>query len=382
MHWAAITGIAIGSTLLVIVVALCICSCYEARTEYIFSANTQNSMIKEMLVERPYKPTLYLPTAWLKMYAWLKKKVSFTFKRETLKLSDGGQIYLDYYPSNFEDLDWPILVIIPGLNGGSGESYVGYTALEAQKKKFRSVIYNRRGFEGIELTGKHMLSWARIDDFDEVLNEIRKKSPSSSNMYSIGFSMGSNYTQFYLGEKGKNGENVQITASVTVSPPHNLAKGSHKIDASTLVRKALLKSCMEIILVHKDSEVLKRAIEEKGLNIKELSEVKTLRELDTKFTAKMLDLNHCDEYYNAISGSYRIEHISIPVLSISSRFDPVVEHSGLETDKVMANANIFQAVINNGGHIEYPHGWSNRNWAVDVGLDYLTLVDQGKIAAL
>lgn len=52
--------------------------------------------------------------------------------------------------------------------------------MEAEKKGFRSIVYNRRGFEGIELTGRYMLSWPRIEDFDEVIAEIRKKCPVSN----------------------------------------------------------------------------------------------------------------------------------------------------------------------------------------------------------
>ena len=338
-------------------------------------------MIQNLIASKSYMPTLYLPTAYLKIFAWLKKKINFHYAREKLIFSDGGQVYLDYYPKNFANLELPILIIIPGLNGGSGESYVGFAALEAEKKGFRSIVYNRRGFEGIELTGRYILSWPRIEDFDEVIAEIRKKCPTSK-IFTMGFSMGSNFTQFYLGVKGKNGERVQITASVTVSPPHNLARASCKADNNNLVRKALLKNCMDLISNNKDSEVLKIAVQEKGLNLKEISNSKTLRDFDTRFTAKMVDLTNCDEYYNSISGHNRLEYVSIPVLSISSRHDPVVDHSGFEAAKVMANANIFQVIVNNGGHVEYSHGWSNRHWAVSAGLDYLIMVDQGKIVAL
>ena len=161
-----------------------------------------------------------------------------------------------------------------------------------------------------------------------------------------------------------------------------MARASCKADNNNLVRKALLKNCMDLITNNKYLEVLKIAVQEKGLNLKEISNSKTLRDFDTRFTAKMVDLTNCDEYYNSISGHKRLEYVSIPVLSISSRHDPVVENSGFEAAKVMANANIFQVIVNNGGHVEYSHGWSNRHWAVAAGLDYLIMVDQGKIVAL
>lgn len=296
-------------------------------------------------------------------------------------LSDGCPIALDYYPANFNDLDWPVLVVLPGLNGGSGDSYVGYTALEAQKLKFRSVIYNRRGFEGVKMKGEHIFSWTRLEDFDEVLEHIVKKSPESK-IYTIGFSMGANFTQFYLGEKGKEGKATPIRASVAVSPPHNLMKGSHKVDSSKLVRQALLKYCLEIIHSQKDSETMVKKAAEHDFDYAHLDNVKTMRQLDTVFTAKFLGLPDCDAYYNSISGCHRLEHLKTPLLAISSKHDPVVEHEGLEFDKVLDNDFIFQVVVNNGGHVEYAHGWCNDNWAVLVGLDYLNQFNQGKIQSI
>ena len=41
--------------------------------------------------------------------------------------------------------------MLPRFNVEPGDAYVGYTALEAQMRKFRTVIYNKGGFEDIEL---------------------------------------------------------------------------------------------------------------------------------------------------------------------------------------------------------------------------------------
>ena len=136
------------------------------------------------------------------------------YEREVAILSDGGQVYQDYYPRNFAELDWLILVVVPGFNAGPYDAYVGYTALEAQKRKLRTVIFKKRMFKGIQHTARHMISWARIEDFDEIGAVVCRRSPLCK-LYAIGFSMGYNFLQYYLGEKGKAGKGVPMTSSVT-----------------------------------------------------------------------------------------------------------------------------------------------------------------------
>ena len=77
---------------------------------------------------------------------------SFKYKRQILKLSDGGQIALDWAVPKCPELEskisnnkTPLLVVVPGLTGHNDDLYMVSTALEAVNKEYQLVLVNHRG---------------------------------------------------------------------------------------------------------------------------------------------------------------------------------------------------------------------------------------------
>ena len=363
--------IALAALALVLLLVAYVNHLYEGATHFLFKKTPRNLAIKAAVSKLRYSPTLYLPTSWLKMYSWMGDRFKkLDYRREVFPFPDGGKIGLDFYPANFDELNCPILVILPGLNGNQHDSYVVYAARKAlEMLGCRSVVYNKRGFAGVPLTGKFVLSWPRVEDFLLVVKHLRKTYPAAP-LLTMGFSMGANFTELFLGETAKAKEDLGITASVAVSSPHNPSLGSHKIDKSLLVRESLVNSCVKEILKNEHTDTMQALFREIGMDARRLKKVKKIRELDETFTCRALGLPSADDYYNAIAGIRRVEFVNSPLLCISSENDPLIDHSGLEKDKVESNEHVFQVVVKNGGHIEYCHGWRNDNWAVLLGLEY------------
>lgn len=344
---------------------------YERFTYYIHHQNHNNSDILEIMKANPYRPTMYLPSAWLKMIYWFDKKIRIpAFTREKFIYSDGGEIALDYYPKDFNKLDTPILIIIPGLNGYTEDSYCLYIAKRAMDKLgFRTVVWNKRGYAGIPLKGKHWVQWSRYQDFESVIQHLKNNNPGSL-IFTMGLSMGANFTEFYLGIKGSMGEPTGITASVAISPPHNMYFGARKVAKNKPLLKAMLKAYIKEILNSEGTQTLEALLDQCNLTANELRNMTSLKDLDDRWSSKTLGMSCAEEYYEYISGCTRLEHVATPLLCISSERDPIIAHEGLAIDKILHNPNIFQVVVRNGGHIEYCHGCNNDNWAVLRGLDY------------
>lgn len=68
-------------------------------------------------------------------------------KRECLRTKDDGAVALDWVSGEHQILppNSPVLILLPGLTGGSGDSYVRHMLIKARNKGWRVVVFNSRG---------------------------------------------------------------------------------------------------------------------------------------------------------------------------------------------------------------------------------------------
>jgi hypothetical protein len=85
--------------------------------------------------------------------------------RETLKLSDGGQVALDWLEDGCS-ANAPIVIILPGLTGDSQSHYIRCLVLSANRIKLRAVVFNYRGLGGMSL--KVILERKTLEQNDDV----------------------------------------------------------------------------------------------------------------------------------------------------------------------------------------------------------------------
>eukprot|EP00826_Nyctotherus_ovalis_P019931 TRINITY_DN1620_c0_g1_i11.p1 TRINITY_DN1620_c0_g1~~TRINITY_DN1620_c0_g1_i11.p1 ORF type:complete len:265 (-),score=37.73 TRINITY_DN1620_c0_g1_i11:821-1534(-) len=106
-------------------------------------------------LSKVYRPTPYLLNGNLQTvcYAIIRKILNFRFgvdyKRDLVKLEDGGQLALDW--AVFPEIDkgitesTPIVAIFAGLTGGRKDLYVATIMKDAAKRGIKSVLVNQRG---------------------------------------------------------------------------------------------------------------------------------------------------------------------------------------------------------------------------------------------
>lgn len=73
-----------------------------------------------------------------------------SFRRELLTLKDGGELALDWSDGNCKE-DSPLILILPGLTGGSEAEYIKCLIKSANNMGARAVVFNNRGLGGVEL---------------------------------------------------------------------------------------------------------------------------------------------------------------------------------------------------------------------------------------
>ena len=93
------------------------------------------------------------------------------------------------------------------------------------------------------------------------------------------------------------------------------------------------------------------------LDIEALKKVKTWREWDAKFTAKVTPgFKTAKHHYSQASCSDQLEHIDIPTLLIHSKDDPICPIGTLPLDECISNKNFITVITRRGGHVCYFHG--------------------------
>ncbi len=75
--------------------------------------------------------------------------------------------------------DAPLLICLPGLTGGSEDSYVQYAVLNAQHAGMRAVVFNGRGTSGSPVTSAQFYSASYTEDLRNVIAHVRHAHPAA-----------------------------------------------------------------------------------------------------------------------------------------------------------------------------------------------------------
>ncbi|CAH9068740.1 unnamed protein product [Cuscuta europaea] len=121
-------------------------------------------------------------------------------RRECLRTRDDGSVALDWV-SGDDSLppDCPVLILLPGLTGGSEDSYVRHMLVRAKNKGWRVVVFNSRGCGNSPVTTPQFYSASFLGDIHEVVAHVGNCYPTA-NLYAVGWSLGANILVRYLGQ--------------------------------------------------------------------------------------------------------------------------------------------------------------------------------------
>ncbi|KAL0036722.1 hypothetical protein WJX79_007437 [Trebouxia sp. C0005] len=124
------------------------------------------------------------------------------YDRQPIITQDGGTVALDWFqPRGLDKIssDAPIVLILHGLTGGSGEGYCKWMCFCIAAKGWRSVVLNYRGCAGLELTSPTLYCASFTDDVHLAVEEIHHQFPNA-RLFAAGYSLGSLILCKYLAE--------------------------------------------------------------------------------------------------------------------------------------------------------------------------------------
>jgi hypothetical protein len=283
----------------------------------------------------------------------------------------------DYYreriqtPDNdFLDLDWllqpsrKLVIISHGLEGNSSRAYIKGMARALFSQGFDVLAWNYRGCSGEINRQLRFYHSGATDDLNTVLDHVLK-----SNQYDeinlIGFSLGGNLTLKYLGEQRIR--SPLLKRAVAFSTPLDLYTSCQEISkpSNWIYSKRFLVSLRKKVI--EKSNVIQ------GLDIRDLSKVKTLMEFDDYFTGPVHGFKNARDYYDKCSSLQFLRYIQLPVLIVNAWNDPFLSKACYPVDELKNHPTIHFETPDYGGHVGFTQ--FNKNglyWSEQRALQFLT----------
>ncbi|KAK7258178.1 hypothetical protein RIF29_32684 [Crotalaria pallida] len=304
------------------------------------------------LLSRPYKPFPLI--AWNRhletiFASFFRSLPHLKLRRECLITPDGGAVALDWVSADDRTLspDSPLLVLLPGLTGGSGDSYVRHMLVKARNNGWRVVVFNSRGCGDSPVTTPQFYSASFLGDMREVVLHVTARYPNA-NVYAVGWSLGANILVRYLGQESFN---CPLSGAVSLCNPFNLvvADEDFRKGFNIVYDKALAKALCKIFKKHS------LLFEDMGgeYNIPLAANAKSVRAFDDGLTRVSFGFKSVDEYYSNSSSSDSIKHVQTPLLCIQAANDPIAPNRGIPREDIKENPNCLLVVTPKGGHL----GW-------------------------
>lgn len=361
--------------LVVIVVVSILCARYfhnrqEMKPCLYFKKSRISVVIKKgcKRLNQDYKPTYWATNPHLQtILPWIWWQDELDFKREYLQMEDKGVIALDWLEVDDDKSIKrvsPIMLLIPDLTGAAADLAAACT--EALARKFRPVVFNRRGHGGTLLSTYRFQSFGDANDLEEAIQFITHMYPYAE-IFAISFSTGSGLLLSYLGEAGVTSK---LNAAVCISPC---------FDAEALFKTNSLPEPYNWLWTFKLKSVLRQhPCLGNVINYNVALQSSSIKELDERVYVKLNQYNSLEEYWRYNNPMRNITNISVPVLCVSALDDPICPKETIPFSLFKTLNNLFLVTTDKGGHCGFLEDFFPSSWANKVGCEYLeTVFNQG-----
>ncbi|XP_038724752.1 embryogenesis-associated protein EMB8 isoform X3 [Tripterygium wilfordii] len=241
------------------------------------------------ILSKPYTPfplvayNRHLETIFA---AFFRSIPQIRLRRECLRTADDGAVALDWVAGDDGrlPLETPVVILLPGLTGGSDDSYVRHMLVRARSKGWRVVVFNSRGCGDSPVT-----------------------TPQESNA-------------------------CPLSGAVSLCNPFNLpiADEDFRKGFNIVYDKALANALCKIFKKH--ALLFEDMVGE--YNIPSVANAKSVREFDEGLTRVSFGFKSVDDYYYNSSSSDSIKQVQIPLLCIQAANDPIAPSRGIPHEDI------------------------------------------------
>ncbi|XP_046403066.1 abhydrolase domain-containing protein 2 [Ischnura elegans] len=287
-------------------------------------------------------------------------------ERVYLSLKDGATLTYDLYQpldtsmSRDEEDDFT-LAICPGIGNTSESVYIRTFVHYAQCHGYRCAVLNHVGaLSSVRVTSPRIFTYGHTGDYMEMINNIAERHPSTK-IVSIGFSLGGNLVTKYMGET-KCLKPANIIGGISVCQGYCATEGTKYLLNWQNFRRCYLyvmtENMKSIILRHRHVLLSDETKQRCGLNENDIIAAATLPELDEAYTRRVHNFNSVSEMYAWSSCINYLSGITIPMVFINAKDDPIVPEPLLEPIRMHASSNdkSLYLEVGHGGHLGFYEG--------------------------
>lgn len=255
------------------------------------------------------------------------------------------------------------VLLIHGMGGSSESAYMRRTAAMALTRGHAVVRMNCRNCGGTEALCRTLFHAGQSDDVGRVLSYLDGRSGDGTPrpFAAAGFSLGGALLLRYAGRSGTEAKADVVAA---VNPP---------VDLETCCR-SLERPENAVYHIHFTVALCKllrriRRIRPLPGPVPTFRRIRTLRRLDTLYTAADAGYASAEAYYAGASASPHLSSLRVPALVIASENDPFVPLRIFEPYRAGPGSIRF-LVPARGGHLGFWQSAVPRFWAGETLLDF------------
>lgn len=292
--------------------------------------------------------------------AILRRVNGIRYERERFTLSDGDFVDLDWIDKGSRNL----VFLSHGLEGNSYRHYMKGMAKFFTQQNWDCVAWNCRSCSGEMNLKPRLYNHGEIGDIAEVIEHIIA-TKNYEKIVLIGFSMGGNIIMKYLGVHGKAIPEPLFKA-VAISSPIDLktSAGLLNFPNAAFYKKRFLK-------------MLKTKMEIKAeqfphlIDMANFDKINRWQDFDNYFTAPLNGYKDAEDFYFQGSPQNFMNGISIPILLINAKNDPILSPECFPFDRCEKHKNVYLEAPNQGGHVGFDQRRKAFAWSEYRALEFV-----------
>lgn len=273
----------------------------------------------------------------------LYKRRRFSETREiVLQLADEDQIVMLADNTSATSEKRGTVLLIHGLGSSAHDPLLTATTYRLLKQGYDVLRMNHRGVANGSGKAKTPYHAGRDEDVGAVLAQVSEMLPPGESLFVVSFSLSSNMTLKHLGQSKPH--LPKLKGVVCVSPIWDLKS------SSKLISQSYFGVLNTVFLKAIERYFVKFAQTASEFEAPDFKIIKTLKDLDEKFIAKLAGHATVDDYYQKSSAGPWIESIEVPTVLLMAKDDPI---ASVESSTVFKNPHVKRVVYKTGGHLGF-----------------------------
>lgn len=264
------------------------------------------------------------------------------------------------------------LLLVHGLGGSDASSYVLGTARLGYRAGMNVVSLNQRNCGGTEQLTPTLYHSGLSDDLRAVVDELLYRD-RLSGVFVAGFSMGGNLVLKMAGALAREAP-PGLLGVCAISPPIDLGATVQCIEhpSNRLYQWRFVRGLKTMVL-------RKKELYPKLYDVRQLAQVRTVRDFDELYTAPHGGFADAEDYYARASSLSFLAEIKAPTLILHAQDDPLVPYAPFSRPEVRSNPNVLVTTPSHGGHVGFVSRERGRGrfWAEEQILRFCDLLQAG-----